>query len=413
MTSHRLAAAVAGLIGLALASTAHAAWVTTWGASAQAPSPARGPFPASPSFRDQTLRQIVRVSAGGRAVRLRLSNAYGAAPLTVANARVGLAGPDGAVQAGTDRPVTFGGAPSIVIAPGAEAVSDPAPIDVPALASLAVTFYLPADTGPCTCHGLAMQTGYVAAGDVTAAASLDQATPLAGRAFLSGVDVDAAPPAAAIVTFGDSITDGVGSTADMNRRWPDVLAERLAARGDGAWGVVNEGISGNRLLHDGAGESALKRFDRDVLNTAGARYLVVFEGVNDLGMASLPPEMAARFGIAGDPVTADDLIGADKQIIARAHARGLKVYGATIAPYKGASYWSPGGEAMRAAVNAWIRTGGAFDGVIDFDAVLRDPADPEQMRADYNAGDHLHGSDAGYKAMADSIDLGLFQAASR
>ncbi len=177
--------------------------------------------------------------------------------------------------------------------------------------------------------------------------------------------------------------------------------------------MVNEGISGNRLLHDGAGDSALKRFDRDVLGAAGARYLVVFEGVNDLGLASLPPEMAARFGMTGDPVTADQLIGADKQIIARAHARGLKVYGATIAPYKGAGYWSPAGEAMRAAVNAWIRTGGAFDGVIDFDAVLRDPADPEQMRADYNAGDHLHGSDAGYKAMADSIDLGLFQAASR
>lgn len=413
MSPHRLAPAVAGLIGLALASAAHAEWVTSWGASAQAPSPARGAFPASPSFKDQTLRQVVRLSAGGRAVRLRLSNAYGTAPLTVANVHVDVAGAGGAVQAGTDRPVTFGGAASIIIAPGAEVLSDPAPIDVPALTSLAVSLYLPADTGPCTCHGLAMQTGYVASGDVSAAPVLEQTAPLAGRAFLSGVDVDAAPPAAAIVAFGDSITDGLGSTADRNRRWPDVLAERLAARGGGAWGVVNEGISGNRLLHDGAGDSALKRFDRDVLGAAGARYLVVFEGVNDLGLASLPPEMAARFGMTGDPVTADQLIGADKQIIARAHARGLKVYGATIAPYKGAGYWSPAGEAMRAAVNAWIRTGGAFDGVIDFDAVLRDPADPEQMRADYNAGDHLHGSDAGYKAMADSIDLGLFQAASR
>jgi lysophospholipase L1-like esterase len=254
------------------------------------------------------------------------------------------------------------------------------------------------------------QTAYVASGDQTGAPSLPAAK-LQARVFLSGVEVDAAGPAKAIVVLGDSISDGVGSTPDTNRRWPDLLADRLAKRPGTAFGVVNEGISGNRLLHDGAGVSAPARFDRDVLATPGAAYVVVFEGVNDLGLSSPPPAMAKIFATAGDPVSADDLIGADRQLIARAHGRGLKIYGATIAPYKGAIYWTPEGEAKRQAINAWIRKGGAFDGVIDFDAVLRDPADPAQIRPDYQAGDHLHGSDAGYRAMANAIDLKLFNAA--
>ncbi len=393
------------------ASASQAAWVQTWGASPEPPSAARGPFPATPGFHDQTLRQLVRISAGGHRVRVRLTNEYGTAPLAIGAAHIAIAGEGGAIRAGTDHVLTFGGATSATIPAGSPLLSDPVDLDAPALARLDVSLYLPGDTGPCTCHSTSMQVGWAAGpGDQTAAAALTDPAKLQPRAFLAGVEVDSAKPAKAIVVLGDSISDGVGSTSDANRRWPDHLAERLAKRGGMAFGVVNEGISGNRLLHDGAGVSALARLDRDVLATPGAAYLIVFEGVNDLGLSSLPPEMAKLFGNAAGPVSADDLIAADKQIIARAHAHGLKVLGATIAPYKGASYWSADGEAKRTAINAWIRDGHAFDGVIDFDSVLRDPADPAQMRAGFHAGDHLHGSDAGYRAMADAIDLRLFGA---
>jgi len=392
--------------------TANAAWVQTWGASPEPPSAARGRFPATPSFSDQTIRQVVRISAGGRRLRIRLTNEFGAAPLAIGAVHIAMAGAGGAIRPGTDRALTFGGRTSAVIPPGAPLLSDPIAFDAPVLSSLAVTMYLPGDTGPCTCHASGMQTAYAAGpGDLTGSAELSGATKLQARTFLSGVEVDGGKPARAIVVLGDSISDGIGSTPDANHRWPDLLADRLVKRGT-PFGVVNQGISGNRLLHDGAGVSALARFDRDVLSTPGAAYVILFEGVNDLGLSNPPPEMAKIFGIAGDPVGADDLIAADKQMIARAHALGLKVYGATITPYKGAIYWTAEGEAKRQAINAWIRKGGGFDGVIDFDAVLRDPADPGQIRPGFHAGDHLHGSDAGYRAMADAIDLGLF-AASR
>ena len=401
---------------LAGANSAHAEWLRSWSAAPEPPSAARGPFPATPGFHGQTVREVVRISAGGRAVRLRLSNEYGLQPLHIGAVRIGVAEPGGAVRPGSDRVVTFAGRRDALIAPGAPLLSDPVEMDVPALSSLAVSLYLPDDTGPCTCHGTSMQTLYVGDGDLTGAPAIP-APPAAGpgprfagpRAFLTGVEVDAPGRAATLVAFGDSITDGVGSTMDANRRWPDVLAERLAARGGAAWGVANQGISGNRVLHDGFAQSALARFDRDVLAVPAARVVVVFEGVNDLGRSvALTGPLASVFG-PPDPITAEDLIAGYRQLIVRAHARGLKIIGATIAPYKGAATWSPQGEAMRAAVNDWIRRGGGFDGVIDFDAVLRDPADPMQMRADYQAGDHLHGSDAGYRAMAESIDLGLFE----
>jgi lysophospholipase L1-like esterase len=398
------------LLSFAATGVANAAWIGTWGASPTAPSPARGPFPASPSFENQTIRQVVRISAGGQRVRVVLTNAYGAKSLAIGAVHVALAGQDGAIQPGTDHVVTFNGGSSAVIPAGAPLVSDPIDLPAPALTSLAVSIYFPEPTGPCTCHGAGVQTGYVAPADVTGATAMPaDAANIQFRAFLQGVEVDAARGAKAVVTFGDSITDGLGSTTDANRRWPDILAERLAARGGAPVGVVNEGISGNRLLHNGAGDSALTRFDRDVLAVSGVAYVVVFEAINDIGLSNPPPE-AARFFGSGDPVTADELIGAYKQIVARAHAHGLKVYGATVTPFEGVSTYSPEAEAMRQAVNAWIRTSGAFDAVIDFDAAWRDPTHPSQIRDGLHAGDHLHGSDAGYKVLADSIDLGLFKA---
>ena len=415
-------AAIAAL--LALASPASASWVRSWSAAPEPPSTARGPFPASPSFAHQTLRQVVRLSAGGERVRIRLTNEFGAKPLLIGAVHVALADAGGAIQAGTDHVVTFDGRGTAVIAAGAPLLSDTVEMEVPALARLAISLYLPEDTGPCTCHATSMQTLYLADGDQTAAPYVAAAPappppvlpagapPLprfpAPRAFLAGVEVDTPGVASTIVLLGDSITDGVGSTTDQDRRWPDVLAARLAARSDSVWGVANQGISGNRILHDGSAQSALARFDRDVLAVPGARYVVIFEGINDLGRGTpMQGPLAAIFG-PPEPVSAEQMISGYRQLILRAHARGLKVIGATIAPYGGAGYFSAEGEAKRQTINGWIRNGGAFDGVIDFDQALRDPADPKQMRADYHAGDHLHGSDAGYKAMGEAIDLGLF-----
>jgi lysophospholipase L1-like esterase len=256
-----------------------------------------------------------------------------------------------------------------------------------------------------------LQEAYVSApGDFTTGVFAPAQT-LAQRAFLSGVAVQSAR-AKAVVVLGDSISDGVGSTAGANRRWPDLLAERLNARGGGThWGVVNQGISGNRVLADGAGASALARLDRDVLSVPGAAYVIVFEGVNDLGLGygRIEGPLAALMPPPAVKPTRDAMIAGYRQLIARAHSKGMKIYGATIAPYEGAAYYSAEGNAVRQAVNEWMRTGREFDGVLDFDAAFRDPAKPTQMRQDLHAGDHLHGSDAGYRAVADSIDLGLFR----
>ncbi|HEX4095751.1 MAG TPA: SGNH/GDSL hydrolase family protein, partial [Caulobacteraceae bacterium] len=264
----------------------------------------------------------------------------------------------------------------------------------------------------CTCHGTAVQAGWMDSGDHMSDASLPDAKPMVQRALISGVDVGVTGPARTIVAFGDSITDGVGSSMNANKRWPDQFADRLVKRGGAAVFVANEGISGNRVLGDGAGVSALARFDRDVLSTPGLAYVIVFEGINDIGIgyfprtAQTPPAM---FASSGPPPTAEDLIAADRQMIARAHEKGVKIYGATITPYVGALYASPEGEKVREAVNQWIRTGHAFDGVIDFDKAVRDPAHPTVFRDGYHFGDHLHGSDKGYTAMANAIDLKLFK----
>ena len=390
---------------------AQEAWIGTWGASPLPPSPAAGPFPATPSFENQTVRQIVRVSAGGAKIRLRLTNEYGTTPVEIGAARVAIADGEAGLRSGTDRLVTFDGRPSGMIPAGAPLLSDPIDLAVADLENLSVSLYFPSATGACTCHATGMQHTYVsAAGDFTTG-TFTAAQTIQARAFLSGVEV--LRDGGVIVAFGDSITDGIGSTAGANRSWPYLLAERLATRRRAEpFGVVNQGISGNRVLSDGAGESALARFDRDVLSVPGVTHVIVFEGVNDLGIAygrfegplaairNLMPQ-----GLAATPET---MIAGYRQLIARAHAKGLKIYGATIAPYQGAMYFSAEGEAVRAAVNQWIRESGEFDAVLDFDAVLRDPAQPAQIKDGLHAGDFLHGSDAGYKAVAESIDLRLF-----
>jgi lysophospholipase L1-like esterase len=408
---------VRSLTALALVTTslpllAQDAWIGTWGASPLPPNVAAGPFPATPSFENQTIRQIVRISAGGDRLRLRLTNEYGTAPLEIGAARVAIADGEAAIRSGTDRVVTFGGRTSGVIPTGAPLLSDPIELAVADLENLSISLYFPNATGACTCHGTGMQNAFVSApGDFTAGTFTPAQTNQA-RAFLSGVEVQR-DGAGVIVAFGDSITDGIGSTAGANRRWPDLLAERLAARRRAQpFGVVNHGISGNRVLSDGAGESALARFDRDVLSVSGVTHVIVFEGVNDLGIAygRFEGPMAAIRNLMPPGLTATEetMVAGYRQLIARAHARGLKIYGATIAPYQGAMYFSAEGEAVRQAVNKWMRESGEFDAVLDFDAAFRDPAQPAQMKEGFHSGDFLHGSDAGYKAVADSIDLRLF-----
>jgi lysophospholipase L1-like esterase len=392
-----------------VASTAEAAparWIGSWAASPAPPmtAPANNPGRGTPSFNNQTLAEVVRLSAGGQALRVRFTNEYGTHPLAIGGARVTLLGADGRPVPGSERPLSFGGSSTTVIPPGAPLLSDPVTLAVPPLARLRISVYLPADTNGCTCHMSGSEPVGLAAGDalgrpIPPAAAASGAGAPEYRAFLSAVEVETAAPAApVVVAFGDSITDGFKSTSGADRRWPDRLAERLAQRYPGkAAAVNNAGIGGNRVLSEALaifGQSALTRFDRDVLSIPGATHVVVLEGVNDLGM--------------GKP-TAEQLIAGYRQLIARAHAHGLKVIGATILPYGGAAYFRADGEAERQKVNAWIRSGKAFDGVIDFDAVMRDPAKPDHMRAELQSGDWLHPNDAGYRAMGEAVDLSLLR----
>ena len=386
--------------------TAEAKWVASWAAGSIPPGP------KAASFSNQTLRQVVRLSAGGAALRVRLTNAFGAAPLAIGGARIVFLDQNGNEIAGTRRQLTFDGARTATIARGAPLLSDTVKIAVPARARTAISLYLPGDTGPCTCHNAAIDDTQVSEpGDFTAG-PFDPATVIKDRAFLASVDVDAPGDAATVVAFGDSITNGTGSTWGGNRRWPDQLADRLAALDGRVWGVANAGISGNRVLGDGTGESALTRLDRDVFSLPNVKVLILFEGINDIGRSYAHYEGAAaeiQKTLQGRLTAAAQMIAAYRQIIARAHQHDIRVFGATIAPFKGASYWSPEGEAVRQEINRFIRTSGAFDAVLDFDKVLADPADPVSMRPGYHAGDHLHGSDDGYKAVTDSIDLNLFK----
>lgn len=402
----RLALLICAVLAAASPSWASGSrWLGAWGASPTPPQVASPGVPErllSPRFDNQTISQVVRLSAGGQRFRLRLTNEYGVRPLRVGALRVTLVDAEGSDVPETSRAVTFGGAFATSIPPGAPMLSDPVDLSTPRLARLRVSLYLPDQTGPCTCHMSGQEFVAVAGpGDLTAQTVPKPTGPAQFRAFLSGVEVEQAGQSRVIVNLGDSITDGYLSTPGADRRWPDRLAERLNERyPKKTFGVVNAGIGGNRVLSDAVvsvmGQSALTRFDRDVLSVAGATDVVVLEGVNDLG---------ARVGRP----SAEELIAGYRQLIARAHGHGLRIIGGTILPYDGAGYFTAEGEATRQTVNAWIRAPGNFDAVIDFDAAIREPAKPTRMRAEWHAGDWLHPNDAGYRAMGDAVDLALFR----
>ena len=378
-------------------------WVGSWGSAPQVQVDAKGEFLGA----DSTLRQIVHVSVGGAAVRVKISNEFGAEPLVIGGAVIaqrpgGKAG-GSAIEAGSEKALTLGGEKGVVVPPGAYVTSDRVEFRVGALSDVAVDLFLPAQTlHQLTLHGESLQTNYRVLGDQAGSAALTGAKEYARWYFLKGLDVEE-PGGGSIVAFGDSITDGHKGSVDGNMRWPDVLAARLQkdARTKDL-GVLNMGISGNRLMRDLGGVSALARFDRDVLGQAGVKYLIILEGINDIGHVDRP----AFPGV--DKVTGENLTFVLGQMIDRAHAHGIKVFGATLTPY-------PGGGASAGAIvrlqeeeNKWIRTSGKFDGVIDFDKVTLDPANPTAFLPAYDSGDKLHPGDAGYDAMGKALDLGLF-----
>lgn len=397
-----LAFALLGLGGsVALAQTPAANWVGTWAASPVGSAVNDGQ--AAPG--NSTYRNIVHISLGGSAVRVQLTNEFGTEPLEVGAAHIAVSAGGGSTQTNTDHALTFNGRPTVEIPAGAFVVSDPVTMQAAPLSDLTVSVYLPEQRiRNTTCHSFGDSTNYILRGDATVAATANNSSPIYAWCFVKGIDVQtaAADKAAAIVAFGDSITDGAQSARDANHRWPDVLAARLQADKKTAHlGVLNQGIGGNRVLHDGYGPSALARFDRDVIAQSGVKYLIILEGINDIGRLKNPHEQ-------GDKITADDLIFGLSQLVTRAHQHAIKVFGATLTPYLPTGYSSPQGEQVRRDYNQWIRTSGVFDGVIDFDKITQDPAHPDQFLPDYDSGDHLHPKDAGYKAMGDAIDLSLF-----
>jgi lysophospholipase L1-like esterase len=387
------------------------AWVASWGASQQIPEPANALPPDD--LRDATVRQIVHLSLGGSALRVHLSNAFGTTALHFTSVHIAhpLSPAAAGIDPASDRAVTFAGKPEVTIPPGAEYVSDAVEIPVTALSDLAVTFHLGAPPAQETGHPGSRSTTYYAHGDRTSAAELSDAKKVDHWYQLTEIDVradgKAATKAAVVVALGDSITDGHGSTTNGNDRWTDVLAARLQAqRKTRNVGVSNQGIGGNHLLTDGLGPNVLARFDRDVLAPAGARWVIVFEGVNDLGGLARTGEVPGEEHAA----LVEHVIAAYEQIIERAHENGLRVYGATITPYVGSDYYHPGplSERDREAVNQWIRAEGHFDAVIDFDAAVRDPEHPDRLLPAFDCGDHLHPGPAGYKAMGEAVPLSLF-----
>ena len=379
-------------------------WITSWGTSPQVAG--LGTL-AARGFRDQTIREVIFASAGGDPVRLELTNVYGTTPLRVGRVTVAQAdpqNPDAAVALGTIHPVTFGGAASVVIPAGAKVLSDPVAMRVEPLEDLAVSVYLPDRTGPSTMHFDAQQPNWVSGpGDHTAdRGAAAYTTSTLSWYYISGLVVRSADTIGTVVAFGDSITDGVGSTAGADARWPNDLARRLDEVGGPALSVADEGIGGNRLLGGSGccGASAQARFARDALDQPGVRDIILLEGINDIGIGMARPRLERG-------VTAARIIAVYRRLIAQAHARNVRIFGATILPYQGAGYFTAAGETIREQVNEWIRTSRAFDGVIDFDAVMSDPVNPLRLNPIYDLGDHLHPNDAGYQAMADAINLGM------
>lgn len=411
---------VLALGGLAQPLPSNEHWVGTW-ATAPVPRPQTPPTPppgatappaqTPPNLANATLREIVHVSLGGTRARIVLTNAFGAAPLSIAAASVALRDKDSAIAAGSSHAVKFAGQASVTIPAGGLMISDPVDIPVPAMGDLAIDLFFPSEmlaaTAQLTYHSGANQTNYISKpGNFAGSTDFPVATNIPSWYFLSRVEVAAPNQVSALIAFGDSITDGTASTRNTNNRWPDLFIKRLSeAKGSNVRAVLNEAIAGNRLLSDGIlnfGVNALARFDRDVLAQPAATYMVVLEGINDIGM-----------GRAGPAPTAAELIAAHQQLIDRAHQHGLRIIGATLTPFEGAAYFTPDGETKRQAINAWMRTGKAFDGVIDFDAATRDPQNPTKFNPKYDSGDHLHPNDTGYQAMAAAIDVKLFESAHK
>ncbi len=389
---------------LAQAPPAAPNWVGSWAAAQQVPEANNSLAPGD--LRDARLRQVVHLSIGGGVLRVRISNTFGTAPLEFTSVHVARPAPAASarIDASTDRALTFSGRPSVTIPAGADYVSDPIAFAVEAPSDLAITFHVDEPSAVQTSHPGSRATSYLVHGDHVADADLPGAISFEHWFNISGVEVSAPFGAAAIVTLGDSITDGRGSTTNGNDRWPDDLARRLrTALPTRCLAVLNQGIGGNRLLRDGLGPNALARFDHDVLAQPGVRYLIVLEGINDIG----------TFGLEGNPAQAahDHLVhsifAAYEQIVARAHAHGIRVYGGTLTPFTGSAYYKPGpvSEADRNAMNQWIRAVNHFDAVIDFDKAVRDPRQPEMLLPAYDSGDHIHPSPAGYRAMANAIPL--------
>lgn len=418
-------------IGLTLSSAPSAQsqgerWVGTWATSEVArpqtpPPPVQGPPPfmqnsCTPNpqgpagfvqVNNQTLRQIVHTSIGGSKVRVVLSNRYGNEPLAIGAANVALRAKDAAIQPASSRKLTFAGQPAHTIPAGALAYSDPVDLTIAPASDLAIDLYLSGDTSAqtrLTMHVGAFQTNYISqAGNHAGMAEFPAAAKVPSWFALARVEVVAPDGVGGLVTYGDSITDGTRSTPDTNNRWPDHLFRRFQSQSSPIrMAIMNQGIAGNRVLTNAAynsGINAQARLEGAVLSQPGVTHVIFMEGINDIGG-----------GRESASPTADDVITAHKQIIERVHARGLKIYGATLTPFYGAAYYTEVGEKKRQAVNEWIRTSKMYDAVIDFDKVTRDPADPKKYLAAFDSCDHLHPSDAGYKAMADAIDLMLFRA---